>query len=65
METEHPVKREAYELTAGERLRIEVGSHTPLNEEVPEGKIWVISVEVHIEERDARSDNGQSKDKAR
>lgn len=54
METEHPVKREAYELTAGECLKIEVGSETILDEEVPEDKIWLISVEVHIEERDAR-----------
>ena len=52
METEHPVKREAYELTAGERLKIDVGSETVLNELVPEGKIWVISVEVGITERD-------------
>ena len=52
-ETKQPrVGMEAYELTAGERLKIDVGSETVLNELVPEGKIWVISVEVGITERD-------------
>ena len=51
-ETKPRAGMEAYELIAGERLKIDVGSETVLNELVPEGKVWVISVEVGITERD-------------
>ena len=40
--------KDGYELTAGEPLKIEVGSETALNETVPEDESWVVSVEVHI-----------------
>ena len=47
--------RDAFTLTAGKRIRVRT---TPdgdvyLNEQVPEGKQWKVSVSVQIEETDA------------
>ncbi len=45
--------RGAFTLTAGEQLKAEIGAEIELDTACPAGKVWLVTLHVHVVETDA------------